>query len=327
MKAINRIDLNLLGTFEAIYTHRGVTAAARHLNLSQSAISHALARLRAVFDDELFVRAGNEIVPTALARSIIDPVRDALRGLEQALVAATRFDPATATRAFRIGLRQANEARVFAGIVDRAMRAAPGVTLASVDFRRSDVAGALARGDLDLAIDVASDATAGLCAIPVQRDTMVVAARRGHPGIAAQLDLEAYLAADHVLASPRSSGPGLEDEALAAMGRTRRVAVRCQNIWSAWRIVAQSDMLLTLLGTHADALLPVADNCIVPLPFAIAPRPLQLLWHPVAERDPGNGWLRALILDRFMADRRDMVMNMVHGHDGEPPLARSSAAR
>jgi DNA-binding transcriptional LysR family regulator len=302
MRSINRIDLNLLGTFETIYTHGGVTAAARHLHLSQSAISHALARLRIAFNDELFVRAGNEIVPTALARSIIDPVREALQGLEQALVAAAQFDPATSTRGFRIGLRQANEARVFAGIVARVAGAAPGVTLASVNFRRSEVAGALARGELDLAIDVPSDATAALRAVPVQSDTMVVAARRGHPQVSGGIDLAAYLAADHVQASPRSSGPGLEDEALAAMNCTRRVAVRCQNVWSAWQIVAQSDMLLTLLGTHAEALAPTADNQIVSLPFTIAPRPLQLLWHPAAEHDPGNAWLRTLVLDRFEAE-------------------------
>lgn len=291
--------MNLLGTFEAIYTHGGVTAAARHLHLSQSAISHSLARLRVVFDDELFVRVGNAIVPTALARSIIDPVRDALQGVEQALVAAGRFDPHTSTRGFRIGLRQANEARVFAGIVAQAVRDAPGVTLASVNFRRSEVAEALARGELDLAIDVASNATAGLRAIPLQTDTMVVAVRRNHPRIAGAIDLSTYLAADHVQASPRPSGAGLEDEGLAALGETRRVAIRCQNIWSAWQIVAQSDLILTLLGTHAASLLPVADNQVLPLPFEIAPRPLQLLWHPVAERDPGNIWLRQLVREQI----------------------------
>ncbi len=258
-----------------------------------------MARLRVAFDDELFVRAGNAIVPTALARSIIDPVRDALRGMEQAMIAAVRFDPGTSTRSFRIGLRQANEARVFAGIVAAGLRAAPGVTLASVNFRRSEVADALARGELDLAIDVASDATIGLHAAPLQTDTMVVAARRGHPRIAGAIDLAAYLAADHVQASPRPSGPGLEDEGLAALGETRRVAIRCQNIWSAWQVVAQTDLLLTLLATHAATLLPVADNQILPLPFAIAPRPLQLLWHPAATRDPGNMWLRDLVQGRL----------------------------
>lgn len=272
-----------------------MTAAARHLHLSQSAISHSLARLRVAFDDELFVRFGNALVPTALARAIIDPVRDALGGVEQALVASVRFDPATSTRAFRIGLRQANEARVFADIVARVFGKAPGVTLSSVNFRRSEVAHALAHGELDLAIDVPSDATSGLHARALHTDAMVVAARRGHPQIDGAIDLDAYLAADHVHASPRPNGPGLEDQALAEMNRTRRVAVRCQNIWSAWRVVAQTDMILTVLDAHARALLPLADNQIVALPFAIPARPMQLLWHASADRDPGNAWLRGLI--------------------------------
>lgn len=289
--------------FEAIYTRGGVTAAARHLHLSQSAISHSLARLRVAFDDELFVRFGNTLVPTALARSIIDPVRDALQGMEQAIVASVRFDPATSTRAFRIGLRQANEARVFARIVGQALREAPNVTLASVNFRRIDLPRMLAHGELDVVIDMPSDAAVGLRATPLQVDAMVIAARRGHPRVAGSIDLPTYLSSDHILSSPRPSGPGLEDEALAAMHLSRRVAVRCQNIWSAWQMVTQSDMILTLLHAHAKVLQPVADNQVVSAPFDVPARPLQLLWHPAAERDAGNEWLRNLIAAQFDAIR------------------------
>ncbi len=285
--------------FEAIYAQGGVSAAARQLNLSQSAISHSLARLRRAFDDELFVRFGNALVPTPLARAIVEPVRDALQGVEQALVAATRFDPATAKRGFRIGLRPANEARVFADIVALAAEQAPGVTLASVNFRRSDLARDLATGYLDMAIDVPSEATTGLRAVALQSDALVVAVRRGHPRIGDALDLESYLAAGHVQASPRPTGPGLEDEALAALNRTRHVAVRCQNIWSAWQIVSQTELILTLLETHARAMLPIADNRLLPLPFPITPRPLQLLWHRATESDPGNRWLRQLVASQL----------------------------
>lgn len=285
--------------FEAIYSRGGVTAAARHLHLSQSAISHSLARLRSAFDDELFVRSGNALVPTAMARAIIEPVRDALRSVERALVASATFDPATSTRAFRIGLRHASEVRVFADIVARAMRDAPGITLASVNFRRGEVADALAQGELDLAIDVPSGPTAGLRALALQTDGLVVVARRGHPLIAGAIDLATYLAADHVQASPRPSGPGMEDEALAALGLTRRVAIRCQHIWSAWQVVARSDMILTVTGSHATTMLPLADNQIVALPFDVPARPFQLLWHQTAERDPGGMWLRGLIAAHF----------------------------
>lgn len=298
-RPISRIDLNLLGVFEAIYSRGGVTAAARHLHLTQSAISHSLAKLRIAFDDELFVRFGNAMVPTALARAIIGPVRDALGMMEQALVAAARFDPATTQRSFRIGLRQANEARFFADLVSRALAQAPGATLVSVNFRRSEIAAALAHGELDMAIDVPSAASEGLLAEPLRTDTMVVAARRGHPAIDGAIDLATYLACDHVHASPRSTGLGLEDQALATKGLSRTVRVRCQNIWSAWQTVARSDMILTLLDAHARALRPVADHQVLPLPFPIAAWPLQLLWHESAARDPGNAWLRALVQETF----------------------------
>ncbi|MDF2605325.1 LysR family transcriptional regulator [Sphingomonas sp.] len=298
-RPISRIDLNLLGVFEAIYSRGGVTAAARHLHLTQSAISHSLAKLRVAFDDELFVRFGNAMVPTALARAIIGPVRDALGMVEQALVAAARFDPATTQRSFRIGLRQANEARFFADLVSRALAQAPGATLVSVNFRRSEIAAALAHGELDMAIDVPSAASEGLLAEPLRTDTMVVAARRGHPAVDGAIDLATYLACDHVHASPRSTGLGLEDQALATKGLSRTVRVRCQNIWSAWQTVARSDMILTLLDAHARALRPVADHQVLPLPFPIAAWPLQLLWHESAAQDPGNAWLRALVQETF----------------------------
>ncbi len=295
VKLRSRIDFNLLAVFEAIYAREGVTAAARQLNLSQSAVSHALARLRNQFDDPLFVRAGNALVPTALAREIVGPVRTALHGVERVVAAARTFDPATSTRAFRIGLRQSSEVRIFADLVARAKAAAPGITLASADFRRSELAQALAEGELDMAIDVPSDAAAGLCHVPLQTGALVVAARRGHPRIDGAIDFATYLAADHVVASPRPTGRGIEDEALAALGAARRIAVRCQHIWSAWQIVAESDMIVTLMQAHAASLRPLADNQLVPLPFDLPPRPLQLHWHEASARDPGNEWLREMV--------------------------------
>ncbi|OJV32232.1 LysR family transcriptional regulator [Sphingomonas sp. 67-36] len=292
-----RLDLNLLGIFEAIYTRGGVTAAGRHLNLSQSALSHALGRLRRAFDDPLFVRSGNTLVPTALARSIIDPIRESLRGIEMAVTTATSFDPGTSTRAFRIGLRQSSEMHHFHRVVQKVAASAPGVTLASEDFRRGYLARALARGELDLALDLASEATMELEAIPLGTDAMVVAARRSHPRISGNIDLNAYLAEDHVIVSPRRNAVGLEDQALAGMGSTRQIAVRCQHSWSAWTIVAETDMLLTIPASHAASLSRVVKNQILPLPFRIEMRPLQLLWHAAARSDPGNAWLRGVMIE------------------------------
>lgn len=300
-KLRTRIDLNLLAVFDAIYSRKSVTQAARHLNLSQSAISHALARLRREFDDELFVRVSNSLVPTALSRSIVDPVRSALRGVDAAVAAASRFDPSQSNRLFRIGLRQSTEVRVFDELVIQALVAAPGVRLASVNFRRGELARALAYGDLDLAIDVRSDGVAGLHAVPLQSDDLVVALRQEHPRVRGPLNLDAYLNERHVVASPRPAGLGVEDEVLAERGLERQIAARCQHMATAWQIVAKSDLLLTLSESLAHTLTASINLRLLTLPLAIAPRELQLYWHETAANDPGNQWLRNLVENTFRA--------------------------
>lgn len=290
-----RTNLNLLAVLEAVYVRSSVTQAARQLNLSQSAISHALGRLRREFDDPLFVREGNTMVPTALTRSIVDPVQRAFRDIEVAIATASRFDPAATTRLFRIGLRPTTEVQLFPVVVLSAVKQAPHVRIVSMDFRRTELATSLATGVLDVAIDVPSHRTAGLHAMPLRTDDLVVAARHGHPDIRGSLDLETYLALDHVMASPRPAALGSEDEALATIGRERRIPIRCQHIAAAWRIVEQSDVILTVARSYAGAAERANMLQLLPLPFPVTRRPLQLVWHEAFERDPGHAWLRKVI--------------------------------
>lgn len=294
-----RFDLNLLAIFDAVHARGSVTQAARHLNLTQSAVSHALARLRREFDDPLFVRSGNALVPTALARSLVGPVRAALGGLEGAIAAGTRFDPAATDRLFRIGLRQSMEVRFLSDLAVRVAADAPGLRLASVTFHRGDLARALAQGDLDLAIDVSSRAAAGLRSAQLQTDTLVVVARPGHPFADGGLDLAGYLAADHIVVSQRPTGMGAEDVALAALGRERRVALRCQHVAAAWDVVGRSDRLLTLPQAQAETLMPALALRILPLPVPVPPRTLNLYWHETAEDDVGNAWMRGIVRSLF----------------------------
>jgi DNA-binding transcriptional LysR family regulator len=304
VKLRSRIDLNLLAVFDAVYWRGSVTQAAQHLNLSQSAISHALARLRREFDDQLFVRSGRGLVPTALSHSIIEPVRSALVGLEQAITAATRFDVATSDRSFRIGLRPATEAQLFADLAARVRAKAPDVRLASVNFRRRDIERILAENALDMIIDVPSEGSRNLHSTALRTDTLVVVARHGHPLVDGAIDVECYARAKHIIASPRPSGFGAEDSALAALGRERDVVVRAQHAAAAWRIVAESDMLLTLPQSHAEAMRSLVDLQILPLPLYVPRRSLRLSWHAAAERDPGNQWLRGIVVALFLQHER-----------------------
>lgn len=297
MRRPARFDLNLLRIFDAIYVKGGVSAAARYLNLSQPAISHALTRLRSRFDDQLFVRQGNRLVPTSAARAIAGPVRDALRELDAALDAATHFDPQAATREFRIGVRLAGEMPRFASLVSRVRSEAPHVALASVTFRRRDLLTALAQGDLDLALDVALPPDDRLSRHYLGTEPIVVAVRTGHPDIAGAIDLDTYLALDHVVATVRPHGPGIEDFALERLGLSRRVAVRCQNAVTAWQIIASSDMAFSLPRSQAEILHAVWPMQLADLPLAAEQGGRYLYWHQAAQADPALAWLRAIIIE------------------------------
>lgn len=295
MRRIAQFDLNLLEVFEAIYSEGGVSRAARHLNLSQPAVSHSLAKLREAFSDDLFVREGNKLVPTSLAREVVGPIREALRNFEAALTNVMAFEPASSNRAFRIGMRLSGEVPNFARLVAALREAAPNIRLTSAHFARQDLNELLANGELDLAFDVAHPERNGLRRQLLSEDRFVIAARHGHPDIAGKIDLETYLRLDHVFASPRSSGRGHEDAALAALGRERRIAMRCQNAVSAWQVVSRSDMIFTLSRRYATALQELEENQLVDLPLETEPLKLFMYWHDASKSDPGLIWLREQI--------------------------------
>lgn len=297
MKRLTRLDLNLFQIFDTIYTKGGVSAAARHLNLSQPAVSHALAKLRDMFGDPLFIRQGNALVPTAAARAIAEPIRDALRGFITALESTSGFDPAQSTREFRIGIRLAGEMLRFPELAARVLAEAPHARLVSAAFRRRDLVQALANGELDLAFDVALPHEARLCRQYMGVDTLVVAARPGHSGIGSTLDLDTYLALDHVVATVRPHGPGLEDIALQHSGLQRRVVVRCQHTITAWKIVASSNLICTLPRMHAQTMQAIWPMQLFDVPVAVASSGSYLYWHQSAEGDAGLAWLRAIALD------------------------------
>src|SRR5262245_5818452 len=122
---LSRVDLNLFVVFDAIYAEGGITRAGQRLNLSQPALSHALGRLREMFGDELFVRHKRAMVPTPMARQLIEPVRASLQRLERTLTQVDRFDPASASKRFTIGLRDVLEAAMLPGLMRSIARAAP----------------------------------------------------------------------------------------------------------------------------------------------------------------------------------------------------------
>src|SRR5256886_11495597 len=148
---VHDLDLNLLRVFDAVLHERGVTLAAKRLGLTQPAVSNALARMRAVFGDALFVRTPLGMEPTPFARELAEPVRQALALLESALAHGPGFDPATSTRAFRFYMSDLGQIEFLPPLVERVQRVAAGVRLEAVGLDTEDISAALAAGALDLA--------------------------------------------------------------------------------------------------------------------------------------------------------------------------------
>ena len=300
---LSRVDLNLFVVFDAIHRERSVTRAAHALHLTQPALSHALRRLRALFDDALFVRQGHVMVPTPLARSLIEPVREALRTLEVSVRSAQAFDPRRDERTFTVALRDVLEAALLPALVQRLRALAPGVSLAAVRIDRAELASELAAGTVDLALDVALPLPRSVHRARLLRDAQVVVVRERHPQVGDTLDLATYLALDHVLVSARPRGPGLPDVALAQSDLSRRIALRCQHYEAACRVVAATDLLLTMPGLYARMANQGLGNRVLPVPLDMAPLDIYLYWHDNAAHDAANAWLREQLRDSLAPAR------------------------
>lgn len=304
MVNISRVDLNLFVVFDAIYTEGGISRASAELKLTQSAISHALARLRELLKDPLFVRQGNAMVPTQLANELIAPVRRALREIEGSLNQLNSFDPATSRKQFKIGLRSSVEAVMFPLLVQRIRAQAPDVELVSLHHDRDTLQGQLATGDVDIILDALLPRIQNVSFLRLGWGRLVVACRQDHPRVTEALDLATYLELDHVLATSRRRGRGIEDVALHKLGYQRRVKVRCQHYWTACQLVAGSDLIATLPEQFARSINDRLGNRVVPFPLDVPAYDLYVYWHASAEADPANRWLR----EQIIATHRDALV-------------------
>lgn len=297
---INRIDLNLFAVFDAIYTQGGITRASRTLCLSQPAVSHALGRLREMVGDPLFIRQGNSLKPTPVAHELIVPVRRALGEIEGSLNRLSVFDPALSDREFRIGMRQIVESTMIPALIDEIKDTAPRVRIASVQHSRGEFQTQLASGVLAAVIDVQVPFAHGIQQQHLAGKGMVVVARNGHPALRGELTTDIYLAHEHILTSSRPTGPAPEDLALSRLGLQRNIKLRCQHFWTACRVVAKTDLLLTMPERYAHITNASLDNRIVPLPLELPATDLYLYWHASAENDPANSWLRQQISQAYL---------------------------
>jgi DNA-binding transcriptional LysR family regulator len=294
---LSRIDLNLLVVLEAIIAEGGVSRAAARLNLTQPAVSHALARLRELFDDPLFVREGRNLAPTALTKRLIEPLRQSLQALGALIEKGASFDPARSETAFTVSMRDPMEVLILPPMMQRLGRLAPRIDLRTVQVRRRSLEAGLADGTLDAALDVALPLSERIHRQRVSADRFVVAVRKSHPRVRPGFALATYLAEKHVMVTSRRRGPGAEDIELGQHGKRRHVSLRCRNYLAAFRVVAASDLVLTLTARYARLLTTGSGVRVLPMPLRMPTLDLFLYWHDRVDDDPANRWLRLQLVE------------------------------
>jgi DNA-binding transcriptional LysR family regulator len=291
-----KIDLNLFVVFDTVYAEGGITRASQRLNLSQPAISHALGRLRRMFGDPLFTRRGHVMVPTPLARQIIEPIRQSLQRLEVTLSKVDRFDPSSAAKRFTVGMRDVLEQAALPILMRHIARAAPRVDISIVRAERRELESELTAGTLDAAIDVLLPLPEEIRRQRLGREWLTVVARRRHPKVRTGLTLDTYLAQEHILVSSRRRGLSAEDFELGRHNLRRRVRLRCQNYFAACHVVSETDLILTMPQRYARIINAQFRNELLPFPLKVPVFDTYLYWHANADADPANEWLRGQLV-------------------------------
>ena len=292
------LDLNLLRVFDTVLRDRSVTTAAKHLRLTQPAVSNALARLRAQFEDALFVRTPGGMDATPFARELAEPVRQALALLESALAHGPGFDPATATRAFRFYMSDLGQIEFLPPLVERAQRVAPGVRLEAVALEVEDIGDALAAGTLDLAVGFLPGLGPPVRRQPLFRDPYVCLMRADHPAAGARLSKKSFLEASHALVSYKG-GHRVIEEALERAGIARRIALRVPHFTVVPMVLERSDLILILPSKVARVYERQGGFRSLRPPVPIPPADVAAHWHERFERYPGNRWLRETVMELF----------------------------
>jgi DNA-binding transcriptional LysR family regulator len=290
-------NLNLLLALDGLLSQKSVTAAARGLRVTPSAMSHSLAELRELLGDELLVRSGRSMVLTPRAEALVGPLHKVLLETVRLLEGgAGGFDPGTTERRFVIAAPDFLATLLLPALLEAAAREAPGVSLEIVPSARRGNAWLLETGDLDLALGAIVDEAPGIRSADLCTEGFACTARRGHPRIDGALDLATYVEVPHLLITlGDDSGLTWIDQALAKLGKQRRIAARVRYFMSAPLVIARSDLLLTgpsMLIRYFAELVPL--QILVP-PIDLPTYPEQAYWHERFDRDEGHAWLRGLV--------------------------------
>ncbi|GLK77246.1 LysR family transcriptional regulator [Methylopila jiangsuensis] len=305
---LSRLDLNLLVAFDALVTERSVTRAAARVGLGQSAMSHALARLRTMFGDELLIRGPQGMRVTPRAQALIQPARAALAQIQEMVARREAFDPATEERTFTIGMPDSTEVLLMPKLIALLRKEAPGVRLLLRTIDRIRILQDLDQDRVDLGIGLFEDGELHHKRRLLQRESYLCIFNPELIGVTPPISLEDYVRLPHVLTSLVETPHGVVDDALAKIGLSRDIALTSPRFTAAPFVVKQAPVIATMHARVARYFAEVLDLAVSPAPVLLPDVAISMLWHASYDADPGHRWLRETILK--LSDERPPSLNL-----------------
>jgi DNA-binding transcriptional LysR family regulator len=290
------IDLNLLRVLDALLDTGSVVGAAAQLHLSSPAVSRSLGRLRKVLDDPLFVRAGRELVPTELAKSLRVPTQAALGEVLKVLQPSRSSDPINLKRRFAIRADDSIIAVLAIPLMERVQMSAPGV---DIDFLRDDPSYVtqFRTGELDFRIGVHVEEHRDTRSEVLLTDRFVAIVHKDHALAGRRLTNRKFADAHHVTVSPVGKRTGPIDVALAEIGLDRKHITTVTSFVVAAHLVGTTDQVGSVPRTIAKTMARALPIVSLEIPLSLPTFDVCLTWHDRHSDDSAHQWLRTQIVD------------------------------
>ncbi len=296
------IDLNLLVLFDQLLVERRVSRVAENLGITQPAVSNALARLRKLLGDELFLRTPSGMEPTPYADQLAESVTYALGMIHSALNQRSTFDPGSSTRAFTVGMTDIGEIYFLPSLMERVRREALHVTLSTVRNTAVNLRDDLEAGKVDLAIGLLPQLKGGFFQRRLFRQRYVCLFRQGHTLDKKKISLAEFSAAEHLVVISAGTGHGKVDELLKRSGIERNVRLTVPHFVSVGHILQSTDLVATVPERLAQRLVEPFQLAYVAHPAKLPEVAINVFWHAKFHKAPANQWLRGLVFDAFCGE-------------------------
>lgn len=291
-----RVDLNLLVALDALLAERSVTRAAARVGIGQPAMSSSLARLRRLLGDELLTRAPEGMRPTPRALALAEPVRRTLRQIQSLVRREESFDPRTVERTFTISLPDSTEVLLGPRLLAYLRAEAPGIRLLLRSIDREHILEELDADRVDLGIGFFSEGQMHHKQRLLYRDSYVCLFDAAQVGLAPPISLEDYLRFPHILTSLRETAHGVVDDALAKLGLSRTLAVTTPRFLVVPFLVRAAPVIATMHARLATYFAGAVGLTVSPVPVALDPVAVSMIWHASYDEDPAHRWLRQVLV-------------------------------